>query len=78
LVARAGVVARARLIDRAGPFADLRDKGFAGFLRELFVTRVLFLITIQSDINKAFAESSHFFRDRPKRPRGGVATPLSY
>ena len=56
------MVARARLtVDLVGPFADFRDKGFTVFFRELFVTRGLFLITIQSDISKAFAESIHLF-----------------
>ena len=61
-VARAGVVARARLtVDLVGPFAGFRDKGFTVFFRELFATRGLFLITIQSDISKAFVESIHLF-----------------
>lgn len=79
LVARAGVLARARLtIDLAGLFTGFRDWALAAFFLGLFATRGLFLFTIQTDISKAFAESINFFQPSPETGRGWQATPVSH
>ena len=77
-VARAGVLARARLtVDLGELFASLRAWALAVFFLELFATRDLFLITIQSDISKAFAEWSIFFLLSPEMGHGWQATHVS-
>src|SRR5262245_32341096 len=76
-VARAGVVARARLtVDLDGAFDGFRDAVLAVFFLVVRSMRVLLLLTIQSDISKAFAESNIFFVGPPEMGHGCRATPL--